>query len=206
MQELFFDPKSSRGPSDFDIRHNFTLNYIWQLPDIKTGAKPLRALANGWQWGGTFRVATGTPFTPQIGGDPLGMKSSSTFDRPDVVTGVGCDDSLVNPGNALHYIKTQCFAFPTSVTRFGNAGRDILTGPGLADFDTSLFKNIKMTERFHAQFRSEFFNILNRANLAPPVQNTSLFGANGSPVATAGLITSTLTTSRQIQFGLKLLW
>ena len=206
VQELFFDPKSSRGPSDFDIRHNFTLNYIWQLPDIKTGAKPLRALANGWQWGGTFRVATGTPFTPQIGGDPLGMKSSSTFDRPDVVTGVGCDGSLVNPGNALHYIKTQCFAFPTPVTRFGNAGRNILTGPGLADFDTSLFKNIKMTERFHAQFRSEFFNILNRANLAPPVQNTSLFGANGSPVATAGLITSTLTTSRQIQFGLKLLW
>ena len=206
VQELFFDPKSSRGPSDFDIRHNFTLNYIWQLPDIKTGAKPLRALANGWQWGGTFRVATGTPFTPQIGGDPLGMKSSSTFDRPDVVTGAGCDGSLVNPGNALRYIKTQCFAFPTPVTRFGNAGRNILTGPNLVDFDTSLFKNIKMTERFHAQFRSEFFNILNRANLAPPVQNTSLFGANGSPVATAGLITSTLTTSRQIQFGLKLLW
>jgi hypothetical protein len=206
VQELFFDPKSSRGRSDFDLRHNFTLNYIWQLPDAKSGAKPLRWLANGWQWGGTFRSATGTPFTPQIGGDPLGMKSSSTFDRPDAITGPGCDGSRVNSGDPSHYIKTQCFAFPTPVTRFGNAGRNILTGPGLLDLDTSLFKNVKMNERFRAQFRAEFFNVLNRANFAPPVQNTSLFGANGSPVATAGLITSTLTTSRQIQFGLKLVW
>jgi hypothetical protein len=206
VQELFFDPKGSRGPSDFDIRHNFTLNYIWEFPDVKTGVGALGWLAKGWQWGGTFRTATGTPFTPQIGGDPLGMKSSSTFDRPDVVAGSGCDGSRVNPGNPLHYIQTQCFAFPNPVTRFGDAGRNILTGPGLVDFDTSLFKNMRVTEQFRAQFRAEFFNILNRANFAPPVQNTSLFGANGSPVATAGLITSTLTTSRQIQFGLKLLW
>jgi hypothetical protein len=134
------------------------------------------------------------------------MKSSSTFDRPDAVAGPGCDGSRVNPGNPLHYIQTQCFAFPAPVTRFGNAGRNILTGSGLLDLDTSLFKNIKVSEQFRAQFRAEFFNILNRANFAPPVQNASLFGANGSPVATAGLITSTLTTSRQIQFGLKLLW
>jgi hypothetical protein len=134
------------------------------------------------------------------------MKSSSTFDRPDAVAGSGCGGSRVNPGNPLHYINTQCFAFPGPVTRFGNAGRNILTGPGLLDLDTSLFKNVRMSEQFRAQFRAEFFNILNRANFAPPVQNASLFGANGSPVSTAGLITSTLTTSRQIQFGLKLLW
>jgi hypothetical protein len=206
VQELFFDPKGSRGLSDFDIRHAFTLNYIWQLPDPKSSFKPLRWAAAGWQWGGTFRASTGTPFTPQIGGDPVGMKSSSTFDRPDAVAAPGCDGSRVNPGNPLHYIQTQCFAFPAPVTRFGNAGRNILAGPGLLDLDTSLFKNIKVTEQFRAQFRAEFFNILNRANFAPPVQNASLFGANGSPVSTAGVITSTLTTSRQIQFGLKLLW
>jgi len=206
VQELFFDPKGSRGLSDFDIRHNFTLNYIWQLPDPKGGFRPLRWAIGGWQWGGTFRAATGTPFTPQIGGDPVGMKSSSTFDRPDAVSGSGCDGSRVNPGNPLHYIQTQCFAFPAPVTRFGNAGRNTLTGPGLLDLDTSLFKNIRVTEQFRAQFRAEFFNILNRANFAPPVQNASLFGANGSPVSTAGVITTTLTTSRQIQFGLKLLW
>jgi len=85
-------------------------------------------------------------------------------------------------------------------------GRNVLTGPGLADLDFSLFKNFQIVEKVRLQFRSEFFNIFNHPNFAPPVSNLSLFGANGSPVSTAGLITTTLTTSRQIQFGLKLLW
>jgi hypothetical protein len=203
VQELYFDPKGSRGRSDFDMRHNFTLNYIWELPGAKSGPAALRWVVGGWQWGGLLRASTGTPFTPQIGGDPLGMLSSSTFDRPDVVPSCG---SLVNSGDPRHYINTQCFAFPAPVTLFGNAGRNILTGPGLLALDTSLFKNIQFTERYRLQFRAELFNILNHANFAPPVQNLSLFGANGSPVSTAGLITSTLTTSRQIQFGLKLIW
>ena len=206
VQDLFFDPKGSRGPSDFDIRHTFTLDYIWQLPESKSGAPALRWILNGWQWGGNFRAATGTPFTPQIGGDPVGMKSSSTFDRPDVVQGSGCTGSEVNPGNPLHYIQTQCFGFPNAATRFGNAGRNILIGPGLMDLDTSLFRNIQVVEALRIQFRAEFFNILNHANFAPPVQNASVFAANGSAVANAGLITSTLTSSRQIQFGLKLIW
>jgi hypothetical protein len=206
VQQLFFDPKGSRGPSDFDIRHNFTLNYIWEVPSPKSGPSALRWAISGWQWGGLLRASTGTPFTPQIGGDPLGMLSSSTFDRPDVVAGSGCSGSLVNSGDPRHYIKTECFAFPTPVNRFGNAGRNILTGPGLLNLDTSLFKNIRLTERIRLQFRAELFNILNHTNFAPPVQNTSVFAANSSPVATAGLITSTLTTSRQVQFGLKLAW
>jgi len=203
VQELYFDPKGSRGLSDFDIRHNFTLNFIWELPGAKSSPAVLRWVAGGWQWGGLFRASTGTPFTPQIGGDPLGMLSGSTFDRPDVVAGCG---SLVNSGDPRHYINTRCFACPAPVTRFGDAGRNILTGPGLRALDTSLFKNIPVSEKFRLQFRAELFNILNHANFAPPVQNLSLFGANGSAVSTAGLITSTLTTSRQVQFGLKLIW
>jgi hypothetical protein len=203
VQELFFDPNGSRGLSDFDMRQNFTANYIWELPMLASAAPALRAIVGGWQWGSILRASTGTPFTPQIGGDPVGMLSSSTFDRPDVVS--GCS-SPVNSGNPTHYINTSCFVFPAPVTRFGNAGRNILRGPSLFNIDTSLFKNIKLTERFRAQFRAELFNVLNHPNFAPPASNASLFGANGSPVATAGLITSTLTTSRQIQFGLKVLW
>jgi hypothetical protein len=202
VQELFFDQQSSRGPSDFDIRHTFTANYIWELPRPSGGPPALRWIADGWQWSSLLRAASGTPFTPQIGGDPLGMKSSSTFDRPDLVAGCGSDVT----GDPHHYINTACFAFPNPVNRFGNAGRNILNGPGQLALDTSLFKNMKFSERWRLQFRTELFNVLNHANFAPPVQNTSLFGANGSPVSTAGLITSTLTTSRQIQFGLKLLW
>jgi hypothetical protein len=70
VQQLFFDPKGSRGPSDFDIRHTFALNYIWQLPEPRSGAAALRWIAGGWQWGGLLRAAAGTPFTLQIGGDP----------------------------------------------------------------------------------------------------------------------------------------
>jgi hypothetical protein len=206
-QRLFFDPKQGRGLSDFDVRQNLTVNYTWQIPGPKSSSGIVRAATNGWQWGGIYRVSGGVPFTPLVGGDPLGMENSTPFDFPDRLTESGCGGSLVNPGNATHYIKTQCFAFPTPATRMGNAGRNILIGPGLSNFDMSLFKNIRASERFKAQFRAEFFNIFNHANFAPPTsENAALFNVSGNPVTSAGLITSTVTTARQIQFGLKLLW
>jgi len=205
---LWFDERNGRGLADFDIRQNLTVNYIWEIPSF--GAKPreLQWALNGWQWGGILHVASGEPFTPIITGDPLGMKGDQ-FDRPDVLKGPGCTGALVNSGNPLDYIKTQCFAFPNPSTRFGDAGRNILVGPGILNLDTSLFRNIGGPEKFHAQFRAEFFNVLNYTNFASPVvptNNTSLFGANGAPISSAGVITSTTTTSRQIQFALKLIW
>lgn len=131
------------------------------------------------------------------------------YDCPDVLNGPGCNGSRVNPGNPLDYIKTQCFAFPNPGTRFGDAGRNILIGPGILSLDTSLVCDIGNIDNFHAQFRAKFFNVLNHTNLAAPVlptNNTSLFAANGAPISSAGVITSTTTTSRQIQFGLKLIW
>lgn len=205
---LWFDESNGRGLADFDIRHNFTFNYIWQIPTLKAGPQALRRAVNGWEWDSILHVASGEPFTPRITGDPLGMKGDQ-FDRPDVLTGSGCSGSLVNAGNPLHYIKTECFAFPTPSNRFGDAGRNTLIGPGILNLDTSLIRNIGNLERFHAQFRAEFFNVLNHTNFASPVvptNNTSLFGANGAPISSAGVITSTLTTSRQIQFALKLIW
>jgi hypothetical protein len=205
---LWFDPRNGRGLADFDICQNLTVNYIWEIPTLKAKPRALQRALNGWQWGGILHVASGEPFTPTITGDPLGMQGDE-FDRPDVLTGPGCRSSLVNPGNPLDYIKTQCFAFPNPSTRFGDAGRNILIGPGILNLDTSLFRNIGGLEKFHAQFRAEFFNILNHTNLASPVvptNNTSLFGANGAPISSAGVLTSTTTTSRQIQFGLKLIW
>ncbi len=206
VQRLFFDPREGRGPSDFDIRQNLTVNYIWQLPGPHSGPRALRWAAGGWEWGSILHVASGLPFTPQIGGDPLGMLSASPFDRPNVLTGAGCSGSLVNPGNPLHYIKTQCFAFPVPATLLGNAGRNILTGPGILNLDTSLFKNFALAERLHAQFRAEFFNVLNHTNFAPPVRTRIYSVQTAVPSPLPGLITATLTTSRQIQFGLKLIW
>jgi hypothetical protein len=201
---LWFDESNGRGRADFDVRQNLTVNYTWEFPSLKARPRPLQWALNSWQWGGILHVASGEPFTPIVTGDPLGMKGDQ-FDRPDLLTGPGCRGSLVNPGNPLGYIKTQCFAFPNPSTRFGDAGRNILIGPGLLNLDTSLFRNIGGLEKFHAQFRAEFFNVLNHTNFALPV-NTSLFGANGAPISSAGILTSTTTTSRQIQFGVKLIW
>jgi hypothetical protein len=64
----------------------------------------------------------------------------------------------------------------------------------------------KISERFNAQFRFEVFNALNRSNFAPPINNSSLFDSSGAPISTAGQIDQTATPSRQLQFGLKLIW
>ena len=84
------------------------------------------------------------------------------------------------------------------------SGAACYTGPGLADLDMSLFKKIAITERMNLQFRAEFFNALNHANFGTPERDRILGRHRSAP--SAGLITSTATTSRQIQFGLKLMF
>ncbi|HYL97876.1 MAG TPA: hypothetical protein VEZ90_02895, partial [Blastocatellia bacterium] len=91
----------------------------------------------------------------------------------------------------------------------GNLGRNTVIGPGLSKLDFSVFKNNRVrriSEDFNVQFRAEIFNILNRANFSSPTDNMNVFDGSGSPVASAGLLTSTQTFSRQIQFALKMIW
>jgi hypothetical protein len=111
---------------------------------------------------------------------------------------------LFGPGTAVG-TPPQCFNLR------GNSGRNILTSPGLSNLDFSLFKNNpvrRISESFNVQFRAEFFNILNRANFAVPNTpgDTDIFDSAGAPTGVAGLLTSTTTTSRQIQFALKVIW
>ena len=91
----------------------------------------------------------------------------------------------------------------------GNAGRNSLVGPRLINFDMSLLKDNpvkRISEAFNVQFRAEVFNSLNHSNFNPPVANYAIFDGNGVIIPGAGQITSTATTSRQIQFALKLVW
>ena len=137
------------------------------------------------------------------------MKSTDpNIDVPNVVAGQGCG-SLVNSGNPVNYIRTQCFTAPTPLTLRGNLGRNTIIGPGLVNLDFSVFKNNyikRISDRFNAQFRAEFFNVLNHTNFSPPLDNRNVFDSNGARVANAGLITSTQTPSRQIQFAVKFIW
>jgi hypothetical protein len=115
-----------------------------------------------------------------------------------------CDPQPLGPGTPL-------VPFPQCFNLRGNAGRNILIGPGLTNLDFSIFKNNyikRISETFNAQFRAEFFNILNHPNFAVPVSpdNTDIFDATGAPTGVAGLLTSTTTTAREIQFAIKLIW
>ncbi|MFY9558665.1 MAG: TonB-dependent receptor [Terriglobales bacterium] len=206
---LFFNPRLNRGLSDFNIAQNLEINYTWELATPKWASGIEAWALGGWQIGGVVEASTGAPFTPGIGGDALGVKSSDpNIDVPNLIAGPGCS-TPVNPGNPVTYIKTQCFAVPNPITLRGNLGRNTLIGPGLVNFDFSVFKNnyIKtISDRFNAQFRAEFFNVVNHTNFSPPLDHRNIFDSSGAPIADAGFITSTQTASRQIQFALKLIW
>jgi hypothetical protein len=205
---LFFDQRTSRGLSDFNVAQDLVVSYTWELPNPQFHSKAAAWALGGWQLGGLYKASSGQPFTPLLGGDPEGTKLDETSEPPNLIGGPGCG-SLVNPGNPNHYIRTQCLAFPNPASLRGNLGRNKLIGPGISKFDFSVFKNNrvrKISEDFNFQFRAEFFNIFNRANFASPTDNLNVFDASGNPVDSGGLITSTQTTSRQIQLALKLIW
>jgi len=208
FNQFFFNPRTSRGLSDFNVAQAVVASFNWEIPGPESNWKVVRWAASGWQLGGLYKASTGQPFTAILGGDPVGQKVDETSEPPDRITGPGCQ-TLTNPGNPDHYIKTQCLAFPNPSNRWGNLGRNTLIGPGQSKLDASIFKNNRIqriSETFNAQFRAEFFNILNHTNFSSPTSNNVVFDQNGVPVPSAGLITSTQTTSRQIQFALKLIW
>jgi Carboxypeptidase regulatory-like domain/TonB-dependent Receptor Plug Domain len=204
----WFDMRLNRGLSDFNLAQNLSVHLSWEIPSPTLSSSAARWLTGGWQAIGNFQASTGSPFTVVLGGDPLGLSSTDPYDVPNRLTSGPCS-SQVNPGNAVDYLKLQCFTFPNPSTLLGNLRRNALIGPGLVTFDVSLIKNnyIKsISDRFNAQFRVEAFNCLNRANFAPPLDHRSIFDQQGNLVPGAGLIDSTTTPSRQIQVGLKLVW
>ena len=232
----WFDMRLTRGPSDFNVNRTLVINGTWDIPTAKSFSGPARWITDGWELGTIFSVSDGVPFTPTwgTGNDPANTLSSDDFAFPNRLGGPGCA-TLTNPGNPGNYIKTQCFAIPTAPASSpfwvnnclsplpqcfnlrGNAGRNILTGPGVTSLDFSVFKNNhirKISENFNVQFRMEIFNILNHPNFAPPGAgdgNTDIFDATGASLApsptnpggTAGALLRTTVPERQIQFAIK---
>jgi len=207
FNQLFFDQRTTRGLSDFNVAQTLVLSFTWELPSADRSSRAWTWAASGWQLGGLYKASSGQPFTPILGGDPAGQKLDETSQLPNRLSGPGCD-TLTNVGDPNHYIKTQCLAFP-GLNKWGNLGRNTLIGPGVSKLDVSVFKNNRIrriSETFNVQFRAEFFNVLNRANFASPTDHSTVFDQSGNPISSAGLITSTQTTSRQIQFALKFIW
>ena len=154
---------------------------------------------SGWQLNGIVTLLTGFPFTPQIGSNRSGDGDTRNPDRPSLYPDFTGPIVVHNPSR---WFNPNAFVLPAPGT-YGSLGRGTLTGPGLAEIDVSLFKNTEITERLRLQFRMEFFNVLNHPNFGTP--NPIVF-SSGTFSPTAGLITATATTSRQIQLGLKLMF
>jgi outer membrane receptor protein involved in Fe transport len=211
----YFDEHQRRSLADTDIRHNLVISGEYTVPSPAGLHGALKGVASGWQFGGILTVQSGLPFTPLISGDGVGENNTDPFDYPVRLNTPGCG-SLINPGNVDNYIKTQCFAFQQPVVYQGtnwllpgNAGRNIIPGPGLMELDANVFKNNyipKISENFNIQFRFEVFNLTNRPNFAPPTDTEVLFDNLGNAQEGAGAISSTVTTSRQMQVALKVIW
>jgi Carboxypeptidase regulatory-like domain len=205
-----FNLRSDWGLGTFDIRHVAVMNVTYALP-VGRGKRYLadyqrvaNGLISGWTVNSIVTLQGGFPFSPQLSYNPSNNGDTRNpvrpFANPDF-TGrliLGTPDKWFDPNAFLAPANT-----PANVGFYGNVGRDTITGPGLATWDFSALKDTHISERLNLQFRAEIFNLLNRANFNLP--NAVVFTPSGvSP--TAGTITSTSTTSRQVQCGLKLLW
>lgn len=193
------DPLHNKGLSDYDVRHNFVFNYTWQVP-VGIDASGLRAaLLGGWQVSGIVTMRSGVPFTPVLGFDRARAlpRSGGAGQRPDYAPGASAATAV--RGGHVQYFDPLAFTLPAEGT-FGNVPRNALIGPGYATWDSSLVKNIRLATRRRLQLRVEAFNLLNRANFDLPAR--TVFNAAGR-VASAGEITNTVGTARQIQLGVK---
>jgi outer membrane receptor protein involved in Fe transport len=203
----WYDPLRDRGLSAFHATHNLTFNGTWDLPFARSSRGLAAGLLKGWQLNNITTVRSGHPFTVQLGFNRsanLNTTSFSMHDRPDLKPGCSNNPILGGPDR---YWDVNCFQLQAANTR-GNLGRDTLIGPGLVSVDLSLVKTFELGRSRTLQFRAECFNLPNHPNFAVPSGRTAFTGVNpdGSPIVapTWGRITSTVTTSRQIQLGLKL--
>ncbi len=187
------------GPSALNVTSQASISVRYALPFGKGVSGFAGKAIRGWQVNGIATLETGFPFTPLIGSNRSGDGDTRNPDRPSLNPAFSGPILLRSPNQ---WYNPNAFILPAAGT-FGSLGRGTFIGPGLADLDASLFKTTAVSEKVSLQFRAEFFNVLNHANFNSP--NTTVF-SSGAVSASAGLITATSTTSRQIQLGLKLIF
>ena len=202
-----YNLRADWGPATYDVRNVGVVNAVYALPlgHDKLLANRLHGFANdavsGWSVNSIVTVQSGFPITPQLSYNPSNDGDTRNPVRPFVNPNF---NGHVVLGKPQQWFDPTAFLAPPANSGFwGNLKRDTLTGPGLGTWDFSTFKQTRIRERMNVEFRAELFNLLNRANFNTP--NLIVFTPTGVS-GTAGAITSTSTTSRQVQFALKLLW
>ncbi|MFZ0820009.1 MAG: carboxypeptidase-like regulatory domain-containing protein [Candidatus Acidiferrales bacterium] len=201
-----FNLKADYGLATFDVRNVGVISAYYLLPfgrgqRYASGESWAYGIISGWAVSSIVTAQGGFPFTPQLSYNPSNDGDTRNPVRPFV------NPNFAGPiitGNPTQWFNPAAFlAPPVNSGFFGNLGRDTLIGPGLAVWDFSASKDTTIRESLKLQFRAEIFNLLNRANFNTP--NLITFTPSGVS-GTAGAITSTSTTSRQVQFSLKLIY
>jgi len=205
-----FIPGYNRGLSDFDIRHNWVLNFTYALPgrDL-TGLTG--AILSNWNLSGIWTMRSGNPLTVFV----TTNRSRSQWnpsrgpgigqDRPDYAPGYGPDNAVL--GRPDQWFDPAAFVLQPAGT-FGNTGRGDFIGPNLRTLDLALAKTAAWARvGGRLEFRVEAFNILNRANFGVPELRAFAGARDGEPVlATFGRISNTVTAARQIQLGVRVVF
>jgi hypothetical protein len=205
--EFPLQPKLDWGPAATDVRHAAALNGSYELPFgtnrrfLSQAPRPVEFAATGWTASAILTVQSGFPFSPQLGYNPTGNGDTRNPVRPNWNPAF---HRQLYPRTASQYFNPLAFLQPATGT-YGDVSRDSLTGPGLSELDFSAAKSSNLTEHLRLQFRAEFFNIVNRTNFLTPNEVVYTSATSGAS-PTAGLVTATSTTSRQVQFGAKLLF
>jgi len=198
----------NKGLADFHAKHNWVMNVLYELPFGKSLTGPAGVLFKGWQVATIVNVRSGSPLTPFVRAN----RSRSQW-APSIGAGIGNDrpsmaagrtyESAVLGGPDRYFDPTAFRLQPAGY--LGDVGRNTFIGPNLRTVDVSLAKNFRFGERINLQFRSEAFNLLNRANFGPPNLIAFAGTVDTEPAtATFGQIRSTVTSARQIQLGLRL--
>ena len=161
----------------------------------------VRRAFGDWQISGIETLQSGLPFTPQLSYNPSNDGDSRNPVRPSI--NPNFTGQLIS-GSPNQYFNPSAFIQPLPGT-YGNVGRNTLPGPSIIETDISAAKKFFISERVGLQFRGEIFNLFNHTNFNTP--NPVVYAAaTGGPSPTAGVVTSTATSSRQVQLGLKLSW
>jgi hypothetical protein len=186
---------AEKGLSDFDHRNRFVTNFLYQIPFPRNSEGWMHAVFGGWQVGGIWTLQSGAPFTVNLSTDVAnnGEPLSAPSQRPNLI----CNPNS-GPKTTTQWFNTACFAMPAPFT-YGNAGRDIVIGPGLDDFDATIQNEFPVRENMKLQFRLDIFDFLNHPNLNPPIGAGRMFSTSSS----FGSITSA-QDPREMQFSLRL--
>jgi outer membrane receptor protein involved in Fe transport len=198
----WYDRTIDRGLSAFHVKHNLSFNWTYDLPFGRNLKGLAGALVKGWQLNNITSIHSGTPFTVRLGFNRSGNLNTTSFsanERPNLKAGASSNPVLGGPDR---YFDVNAFVLPPANTR-GTLGRNTLIGPGLVNVDMSIGKSFALGESRSLLFRAEVFNLPNHPNFAVPSGQIAFTNAQGAIAPTAGRITSTVTTSRQVQFGLK---